>query len=293
MPELPEVEQVRRTLIERIVGKRIERVQIRRADVIRAYANPRLTKRGHSRAQFDTLLGSLTVATVERHGKQLAILGEAPGNPSVCIHLGMSGSLVHRTADQPKLAPHSHVVWHLTDGEKLVFRDPRRFGGVWTFRTFHELYQSRWAKLGPDALTIQPAALHASLVRTTRPLKAALLDQNLIAGLGNIYVDELLFNCRFHPMTKANTLRVTDVRRLVRIMRTLLNQAIESGGSTLRDYVDGNGQKGDFQFSHLAYGRAGEPCSRCEAKLTNSQVAGRTTVHCPQCQILKDHEEEN
>jgi formamidopyrimidine-DNA glycosylase len=172
----------------------------------------------------------------------------------------------------------------LDDGGRIEFRDPRRFGGVWTFASFPELVERRWKSLGPDALTATAGAVFDRLQRTRRPIKAALLDQNLLAGLGNIYVDELLFRCGVHPLTPCDRLDRPRVRTMVSHMRRLLGSAVEAGGSTLRDYVDAEGRAGGFQNLHRVYGRAGLFCKRCGKSLKDLRVAGRMTVYCPGCQ---------
>jgi formamidopyrimidine-DNA glycosylase len=174
-------------------------------------------------------------------------------------------------------------VWRLDDGSRLLFRDPRRFGGLWALPTRGAL-DRRWATLGPDALSINARSLGNRLDTTTRDLKAALLDQGVVAGLGNIYVDEALFLARLHPLTPASSHSRSEVGRLATAIRTILRRAISDGGSTLRDYVDAQGRPGRRQLSHAVYARAGKPCIRCSATLIGSRVAQRGTVICPQCQ---------
>ncbi len=284
MPELPEVESVRRSLLRHLPGRTITAVKLLRPDIVTGPATPSALLRGR------------TIGDILRHGKQLAILTQASANPPcLCVHLGMTGSLRYfpssaighaKSATQPDLPPHAHIIWQLDDGGKLVFADPRRFGGIWTYPNPAALRESRWNTLGADALTITPRQLHSRLAASRRPLKSALLDQNLIAGLGNIYVDELLFDCRLHPSTPCDCLTFDQVRALVSRMRRLLGRAIRAGGSTLRDYVDGQGNPGGFQFRHKVYGRAGQPCRNCRALLQSLTLAGRTTVYCPACQTI-------
>ena len=157
---------------------------------------------------------------------------------------------------------------------------------MWVFASEQELRERRWSRLGPDALSITAGQLHAGLSGTRRPLKAALLDQQLVAGLGNIYVDELLYACRLHPSHGAAAVSAEQVKALVRAMRRLLGRAIEAGGSTLRDYVDASGNAGGFQRRFKAYGRFGEPCRSCGRALDRLTVAGRTTTACATCQVL-------
>ncbi len=289
MPELPEVETVRRTVAAAVIGRPLGTLTLHRADVLRDPDGlaPRLAHR--------------RVVAILRHGKQLALHLET--DAIVCVHLGMTGQL--RIVPSPPLPPrsgdgltfasaptdpplpidpHVHLAWTLPDQLTLHFRDPRRFGGVWLFRSQQDLRRARWGRLGPDALVITPTQLHAALTRTTRELKAALLDQHLVAGLGNIYVDELLFAVGLHPQRPAHTVDRADGERLVRAMRRILGRAIDAGGSTLRDYVDARGRAGGFQAQFKAYGRFGQPCPTCRRPLDRLTVAGRTTTACAHCQ---------
>ena len=266
MPELPEVETVRRGVEAFAVGRRISSVRVLRPDVVRGDVSA---------------MARTTLTGAQRHGKQLALLTRR--GPLACVHLGMSGSLCVHQAGEP-LAAHVHVVWKLAGGGELRFRDPRRFGGVFGFADTDALHAARWSRLGPDATAIGVADLHHRLQATTRALKPALLDQALAAGLGNIYVDELLYAARLHPLTPACTLGRNDVRRLVARMRPLLQAAIDAGGSSLRDHVDAEGAAGAFQDRHRVYGRGGLACRRCDATLSVALVAQRTTVWCEGCQ---------
>ncbi len=281
MPELPEVEQVRRSLALQVTGRRIVRVELRRDDVV----DFGRTMPHAAKARRVALLEGRCISAIQRHGKQLAVLSDDEASPALCIHLGMTGSMTHHLPPLPPgVHKHTHVVWHLDNGRMVSFHDPRRFGGVWCFSSRAALVAARWSGLGDDALSIEPATLHARLRRTTRGLKAALLDQSVIAGLGNIYVDELLFARGLHPRRKANRLKRETVEHLVLAMRDLLERAIASGGSTLRNYVDADGKAGGFQFEHRVYGRGGEACCQCQTLLQSQQIAGRTTVYCPTCQ---------
>ena len=289
MPELPEVECVRLSLERLVVGRTIHAVRVSRPGVITGPCDD------------GALLVGDKVSKVIRHGKQLAMVGGDGG--CVSVHLGMSGQLCvcpsgptlnKRSKDRTSshhnttLPPHTHVYWRLDDQLGVRFTDPRRFGGLWTFADEDELHTRRWSLLGPDALSITPGQLWRGLSCTKRCLKAALLDQHLVAGLGNIYVDELLFNARLHPLMPANTLDWSQVPGLVRRMKTLLNGAIERGGSSLRDYVDAENRQGSQQDRHRVYGQAGLRCKRrgCRGVIESEQVAGRTTAWCPICQRM-------
>lgn len=281
MPELPEVERVRRSLAAHVIGRRIVRVEIRRADVV-DFGSPRPRT---AKAMRGALLEGRALTRLDRRGKQLAMVSDDEASPALCIHLGMTGSVMHQSPPLPPASEkHTHIIWHLDNGRVVSFHDPRRFGGVWCFPNQATLVASRWKSLGEDALTVEPAALHAQLRCTTRGLKAALLDQSVVAGLGNIYVDELLFTCGLHPLRHAHRLKAEAVEQLVYAMRDLLQRALASGGSTLRNYVDADGQSGGFQFEHRVYGRKGRECCRCQATLKSRVIAGRTTVYCPTCQ---------
>ncbi len=271
MPELPEVESLRRGLETSLRGAHVVRVDVRRPDVVRGAATPR------------SLLQGRHIGALLRHGKQMAMMPAGTARPCVCIHLGMSGTLVvHPTAGPP--LPHTHVIWYLHDGRAVHFRDPRRFGGIWTYPTRKRLQVDRWDVLGPDALAVDAGTLHQRLATTRRAVKAALLDQQCIAGLGNIYVDELLFRCRLHPLTPGNALRPADAVLLVDEMRDLLRSAVRAGGSTFRDHRDASGRPGRFQNGHQVYGRSGQPCRCCQRPLHNMLVAARTSVYCSRCQ---------
>lgn len=274
MPELPEVEHLRRGLIEPLVGRRVVGVTLHRRDVLRCAD---VSKRHRS-----ALLNGETVVALARHGKQLVIQGR---ERVLLVHLGMTGSLAHRRrGERLARADHVHATWRLDDGSRLVFRDPRRFGGLWGYASMEAVEAERWSSLGPDALTIRAPALRAALHRTSRPVKAALLDQGVLAGVGNIYADESLFATGIHPLRQADVVESDEATRLAGAIRRVLRRAIEGGGSTIRDYQDAGGQPGSYQRTHAVYGRAGQPCPRCCTPLVGTRVAQRQTVFCPQCQ---------
>lgn len=276
MPELPEIEHLRRTLLPWLIGARVESVDLRRTDVVRS--------RGRNLRR--QLLEGARVTGLDRHGKNLAII--ADDGRVVCVHLGMSGQLCVVGRGDPFLkADHVHCRWTLASrrGDRcLVFRDPRRFGGLWPFESVDDLRTHRWSKLGPDALHVTPAVLARQLGTSRRPIKAALLDQAMIAGVGNIYADEALFLAGIHPRRPASRLDDASRRRLVTSLRRVLRAAIRSGGSTIRSYVDGTGRNGSFVNQHFVYGRARSPCLRCGRPLQGQTIAQRTSVFCPGCQ---------
>lgn len=194
----------------------------------------------------------------------------------------MSGQLVH--SHRPLECSHVHVRWRLDDGSYLSFRDPRRFGGVWAFETEAELRERRWRGLGIDALSLTGTKLRDALRDRKRPIKGALLDQTIVAGVGNIYADEALFASGIRPDRACASLAPEEVNALVRALRQILLMAIDAGGSSIRDYVNGSGNRGWFQVRHAVYGRGGLGCVRCGQKLASLTVAQRTTVMCRACQ---------
>lgn len=273
MPELPEVETVRRTLKPHLVGVVIRGVELRRPDVCRAFSSAGR----RVRPSPALLLAGATIRALERRGKHLAVL--ARDGRALDIHLGMSGSLLLNPATDP---PHAHVRWSLSRGS-LVFADPRRFGGIWAFPSLDALRTSRWTALGPDALGARANDL-APWLASRRPLKTLLLDQARLAGVGNIYADEALFRCGLNPLRPGASLRPGDLAALTAAIRTTLARAIAARGSSIRSYRDGLGVPGEFQARHMVYGRSGQPCRSCRTTIESRVVTGRTTAWCPTCQ---------
>lgn len=290
MPELPEVETIRRMLEPALVGRRVAGVRVARADVVTRFGpesvSPRRRRVGEAgRVAGRDLLAGGVVARLERKGKQLAII--AADGRVIVIHLGMTGQLLLRAAGaRPRRAAldHVHVVWRVEDGVRLLFRDARRFGGILVGLTEAELHEHVWGRLGPDALTVSAAQLRRGVEGSARAIKAALLDQQTIAGVGNIYADEACFRAGVRPDRPCRELSAAEITRLAGAIRVVLRRAVAAKGSTLRDYVTPSGTPGEARLSHLVYGRAGLACLRCGALLETSTVAQRTTVYCPVCQ---------
>ena len=274
MPELPEVQTVVDTLSPRVVGRRIVAVRTGIHDVVRP-------------AGFDltAAVAGRSVARVHRRAKRIVV--DLDDSRSFFVHLGMTGRLRVEPADAP-LLPHTHVVFVLDDESEVRFIDPRRFGGVVWEGNPSEATSGKTgrfsAPVGPEPLTLRPASLLKRLGATRRPVKNALLDQSLIAGLGNIYVDESLHAAGIHPLTPASSIPEADVRRLNRAIKTTLRRAIRHRGSTLRDYVDAEGVGGGFQRLHKVYAREGQPCRGCGAPIERVVLGGRSTHFCPACQ---------
>ena len=271
MPELPEVQTVVNTLRPRLVGRTIRGVKHLRDDIVRPCG-------------FDLAraLRARTITSVERRGKR--IMFTLDGGEQFSIHLGMTGRLTVEE-DAADVAKHTHFVASLGSGAQLRFRDPRRFGGIFWIGSEPERPNDR-SELGPEPLKLRPRRLAELLSRTTRAIKNALLDQRLVAGLGNIYVDESLFLARIHPLTRADRLTGEQVRRLNRAIKLTLRRAIRHRGSTLRDYVDGDGQAGRFQRLHRVYDHGGDPCTVCGTPISRIVLGGRSTHFCRRCQPI-------
>lgn len=286
---------MRRSLVPRLVGARVCGVTLARDDIVRSVNGVR-SQHGRRGA----LLHGARIKAIERRGKQLAIVAE--DGRTLCVHLGMSGQLRFLSRGE-RLAQENHVHcrWQIEHSPVqntrtpspsprgrergvLVFRDPRRFGGLWTLDSFDQLLAERWNALGPDALTIRTDVLHRRLGSTARAIKAALLDQHVLAGVGNIYADEALFRARLHPLLAGEQLTAAEAGQLAAAIRHVLRAAIDAGGTTLRDYADGYGEAGGYAARHAVYGRSGSPCRACAAALEKLVVAQRSTVFCRQCQ---------
>lgn len=277
MPELPEVETVRRGLAARVVGRRIECVEVGRDRVVRRT----------SREALIDGLSNATIVAADRRGKYLILpldTGEA-----MMIHLRMSGQVL--IADPAvERNPHTHVVLTLSDGAEMRFVDPRTFGEVVVFDP--ELVATQipeLARLGVDPIVdeFELRDVRRTLRSTRRALKPLLLDQHVIAGIGNIYADEILHRARLRPDRPANTVTSPGSKRLHEAIRSVLAEAIASGGSTLSDaqYVDLFGGDGSFQDDHRVYARAGERCITCgRGWIRRTVAAGRSTHFCGVCQ---------
>lgn len=276
MPELPEVETIRRSLETAIVGGRVEGVTVRRPGYVAG-----------GRTGRDLLVGGV-IESVRRHGKQQAIV--ARDGRALCVQLGMSGQMLLTPGCDGEAADptHTHVAWSLRgaggDTVRLLMRDPRRFGGVRTFADVRILEGECWAKLGPDALTVGDDELAVALSKTGRAVKAAILDQCLVAGVGNIYADESLHRAGVHPGTPADRLSRRRSDRLASAIREVLAEAVEARGSTMRDYRDPAGDSGGYFARRRVYGRGGEACRSCGATLRAGMIGQRTTTWCPKCQ---------
>jgi len=274
VPELPEVETVVRDLRPLLVGRRITSVQVGKKKLRRRWLAP-----------WGARLTGRLVAEVRRRGKWILVVLE--NGPFLVIHLGMTGQLRVLSALEP-WATHTHLVFDLDQGEQqLRFRDVRRFGSARLFPDLErmELFFQQ-AGLGPEPFDVDRGYWKRCLAATRRSLKAVLLDQRVVAGVGNIYADEALFEARLHPAQIGHALTAVEANRLRRAMGTVLTRAIEKRGSSIRNYVGGSGLKGQYQEEFRAYGRTGQPCPRCRTPIQQIRLAGRSTHFCPRCQQL-------
>ncbi|MFD0768299.1 DNA-formamidopyrimidine glycosylase [Bacillus sp. CGMCC 1.60114] len=274
MPELPEVENVRRTLEKLVKGKTIE-------EVIVTY--PKLVKEPDDAELFKGMLRGETIEEVARRGKFLLIYVT---RYVIVSHLRMEGKYMLHEADDP-VDKHTHVRFRFTDGTELRYKDVRKFGTMHLFEKGTELTVMPLADLGlePFSSELTPAYLRERMKKTARKVKVVLLDQRIVVGLGNIYVDEVLFRSRIHPEREASSLTDEEFEKLYKEIVATLTEAVESGGSTIRTYMNSQGQIGSFQERLYVYGRKGEPCVTCGTALEKTVVGGRGTHYCPVCQL--------
>jgi formamidopyrimidine-DNA glycosylase len=271
VPELPEVETVVRDLRPHLVGRRF----------IQLHVSKKALRRRWSPAWKKNVL-ERCVRAIERRGKWILIDLDGPW---LLVHLGMTGQFTIAPAATPR-RDHTHLVFTLDDGHnELRFRDIRRFGSVSYFPDRPAL-DAHFAgnRLGPEPFEIDATVWRERLRGTRRNLKAVLLDQSVVAGVGNIYADESLFEARLHPSRSAAELTPRQAEALRQAIVDVLTRAIEQRGSSIRNYVGGCGLQGSFQEEHGVYGRTGEPCRRCATAVERIVLAGRSTHYCPRCQ---------
>jgi formamidopyrimidine-DNA glycosylase len=282
MPELPEVETVRRGLLPVMEGQQVERTDVNRLDLRWPFPE-RMAER----------LSDVQVTALRRRSKY--ILADLSSDETLIIHLGMSGRILisgdplgqfHH--DHPAPEKHDHVVFHMASGARVTFNDPRRFGAMDLIDTQSVETHKLLAVLGPEPFG--NAFDEEYLVRTLKPrrtpIKSALLDQRVVAGLGNIYVCEVLFRAGISPLRKAAQISEKRLAILVPLIRDVLSEAIESGGSSLRDYRQTDGELGYFQHTFRVYDREGEACQAndCKGIITRTVQSARSSFHCPICQ---------
>lgn len=282
MPELPEVETVRRGLTPAMEGQTILLAEVNRPDL-----------RWPFPANMAARLTSRTVLRLRRRSKY--ILADLDNGETLLVHLGMSGRMtvsgdplgrfVH---DHPAAQKHDHVVLHMANGARITFNDPRRFGAMDLMQTATAEQHKLLSVLGPEPLgnAFHEQHLTEAFRGRRSPVKSVLLDQKVVAGLGNIYVCEALFRAGISPRRRADGISRTRVAALVPTIRQVLTEAIDAGGSSLRDFRQADGELGYFQHSFDVYGRAGEPCRTpgCDAPIRRIIQCGRSSFYCAQCQ---------
>ncbi|MGC1184950.1 MAG: bifunctional DNA-formamidopyrimidine glycosylase/DNA-(apurinic or apyrimidinic site) lyase [Candidatus Dormiibacterota bacterium] len=273
MPELPEVETIVRDLRPNLLGHVISRAELIRPSVLRFGDGDALP----------FLLEGQRVEAVTRRGKFIHLrLGSGE---HLVVHLGMTGTLTMAQPSTP-WAVHTHLILDLDDGSQLRYRDPRRFGRVLLGQPAQLTRLGALPRLGPEPLSpgFASSGVAEILRNSSRQIKAALLDQALIAGCGNIYADEACFLARLRPTRRGSTLSRLEARRLLLALPVVMRAALRLRGSSFSDFRDGFGAKGEAHEALFVYGRGGLPCVRCGALLRQTRVGGRTTVYCQQCQ---------
>jgi formamidopyrimidine-DNA glycosylase len=273
MPELPEVETVVRGLQGLLPGRRIVEVRLGKTDFI------------EDPVALGQHLPGRRIASVRRTGKFIVLDLEGANQDApqmtLLIHLGMTGQIVISAAAAP-IVPHTHVFFALDDGREMRYTDIRRFGQMRILTD--EARAGALGKLGLDPLEASEAEFIAKLSGRRARVKALLLDQHVLRGMGNIYTDESLFRARIHPKRLGANLSADELHRLHRTVREVLTEAIRLRGSSVSDYVDAEGQRGGFQLRHRVYQREGKKCVRCRAEIRRAIVAGRSSYFCPKCQ---------
>jgi len=276
MPELPEVETVARGLQRQIAGRRILSITLAKTDFI---DNPE---------EIERELPGRAIRSVARYGKFLLLrltpkenAGETERESALLVHLGMTGMLRPQPAGEP-YAKHTHVVALLDDGREMRYIDPRRFGRMAYLAG--ERLQEELRRFGADPLEAGLEEFTSRIREKRARIKALLLDQRVLRGVGNIYADESLWKARIHPKRLGMGLRKKQVKKLYRALQGILERAIAMRGSSIADFLDAEGQPGEYQQHHRAYGREGKPCVRCRTRIKRVIVAGRSSYFCPKCQ---------
>lgn len=282
MPELPEVETVKRGLAPVMEGARIAQADVNRPDLRWPFPE-----------NMSARLTGATIVRLRRRSKY--ILADLDTGESLLIHLGMSGRMLISgakigsfTHDHPPAEKHDHVVFHMESGARVTFNDPRRFGAMDLLDTKTAEQHKLLSLIGPEPLgnSFDSDYLVNVLANKASPIKSTLLDQRIVAGLGNIYVCETLYRAGISPLRKANQLSKTRISSIVPIIRDVLSEAIDAGGSSLKDFRQASGDLGYFQHSFDVYGREGEPCrtAECASAIKRVVQSGRSSFYCANCQ---------
>jgi formamidopyrimidine-DNA glycosylase len=273
MPELPEVETVARGLRAVLPGRRILSVRLGKTDFI------------DDPAAIERELPGCRISAVHRFGKFLLLDLKRPTGSgvqfSLQIHLGMTGQIL-TCSPEARIPPHTHLFFALDDGRELRYTDIRRFGRIRILT--NGARETLLAEFGLDPLEASEEEFDASIHSRRARIKALLLDQHVLRGIGNIYTDESLWRARIHPMRLGGKLKDEELHRLFTSVQQVLKEAIRLRGSSVSDYVDSNGQPGEFQLRHRVYMREGKKCFRCSTLIRRASVAGRSSYYCPRCQ---------
>ncbi len=273
MPELPEVETIARILSPLLEGRRIVSITVLREKNIE---NPL--------AEFEANLIGKSFECVGRRAKFLVFRMKEGG--CILSHLRMEGRYFYEEENSPR-RKHDILYYHLDNDYRLAYCDTRKFGRIAYFPN-EEAWRKALSKLGPEPFSLHENDFAKALAKTNKPIKEAIMDQSLIAGVGNIYADESLYKAKIHPLTKASDLNEKESADLLKAIQETLKEAISLGGSTIKSYHPKEGASGKMQTKLLAYGKAGSPCPRCKAKLKRIAVGGRGTTYCPLCQKEKN-----
>jgi formamidopyrimidine-DNA glycosylase len=287
MPELPEVETIAKGLRQTIVGKKVDKIQAIFPRIVRQNFNV-----------FKKAITQKKIKRVRRRGKYLLV--DLSGDKTILIHLGMTGNLLfqvrrplsavrskYQTAKSNHNCKHDHLIFcFLESNAQLCYNDQRKFGRIKVFDTDKENQVSELKKLGPDAIDVTPAEFIELFKKRKGRIKSALLNQHIVAGLGNIYADESLFEARINPAQKIAQLSKSKLVQLHKSINKILRKAIKAGGSSIDNYLNVDGNMGRFQLQHKVYGREGERCKRCKNEIKRIKINQRSSYFCPRCQPL-------
>ena len=275
MPELPEVETVARGLQREVVGRKIVTVTLGKTDFI------------DDPAELEKGLPGRSILAVERYGKFLLLRlsaadsSERNAESALLVHLGMTGILLPQPTSEPQ-RKHTHVVLQLDDLRELRYVDPRRFGRMAYFSG--DTLREELRRFGADPLEVGMEEFGRRIHQRRARIKALLLDQGVLRGVGNIYTDESLWKAKIHPAHLGAKLSPEQLKQLYKALQEILNRAIALRGSSISDFLDAEGMPGEYQQHHRVYGREGKACSRCKAKIERVIIAGRSSYYCPNCQ---------
>jgi formamidopyrimidine-DNA glycosylase len=275
MPELPEVETIVRGLQKTVVGKKIRSIKVIFPGIVK-----------QDTKKFRKNVEKAKIIRVRRRGKYILI--DLSNGNTILAHLGMTGNFLLVKSSSP-LNKHDHLIIRFYENHKeLRYNDQRKFGKIKSFFTFKEKTVSELKKLGPESLNISSSDFVDLFKKRKGRIKSALLNQQILAGLGNIYADESLFEAKIHPEQKAEKLSPRKLKELRQAIQIILRKAIKTGGSSIENYYNVNGEIGSFQLQHKVYGREGLFCKRCKTKIKRIKISQRSSYFCLKCQPLKD-----